>query len=201
MGDFIKSWKFMAIIVGLLTVAAIAGVIYGVTTHTEPGLMAGTPGFGSRDVPINVCPGGYVPDIEGTERAFSAAQDAVNTINQRLGLTVLQVSGPHGDGPCGITVLVGVPSEHSAGHGVVDSGGAAVFDNGSRHCAVTTTNTGTDELLGLVLQHELGHCLGLAHDDYELSIMRPVQSPTPDGAFPPRISDSDRELLRRVFSP
>jgi len=192
MADFIKSWKFMAIIIGLLTLVCGGLVIYGVTTHTEPGLMAETPGFGASDTPIFVCPRSYAPD--GTEHAYTLVESAINTTNTRLGLNVLDYAAPGSAGICHITVVVGAPSEH----GWRDPGGDAVFTAGSRHCDITTSNTGTDEITLLVLQHELGHCLGLDHDPFESSIMRAVQSPT-SGGFPPRITDSDRNLLRHIF--
>ena len=76
-----------------------------------------------------------------------------------------------------------------------------MFTNGQRQCLVTTNNTGTVDMLDLVLQHELGHCLGLAHDDYTESIMYggAGRALRVTSGFPPHISDSDRELLRHQF--
>ena len=49
----------------------------------------------------------------------------------------------------------------------------------------------------------LTYCLGLAHDDFKSSIMRRTQSSssTPMGAWPPRITDHDRDLLRERYAP
>lgn len=214
--EFIKSWKFMAIIIGLLTVICGSLVVYGVTTHTEPGLMETTPGFSAQDTPIAVWVMAYHPDgpdgfdvqpedvpmasPEDQAHALQAVEQAVGVINGRLGFTALDVVHDHRDLAMPmIGVEVGVPSERSPGDGViVDAGGAAMFHAGGRECFVETVNTGTDEILGLVLQHELGHCLGLAHDPFESSIMRTTQTSTSEG-FPPRITDSDRDLLRHVF--
>lgn len=206
MKAFIRSWWFLGIII-LFIVGVIAALTYGITTHTEPGLMRTTPGFTAADLPINVCPGGYVPDVESTRHAFSAAQAAVDVTNQRLGFDALRVSEPHDGTPgCthGVSLLIGVPTDHaSTGYPGVDPGGAALFHAGDRECAITTTNTGTDELLDLVIQHELGHCLGLDHDCWAGSIMCGgsccTLAPTSDGQYPPRIDDSDRDLLRHVF--
>jgi len=63
------------------------------------------------------------------------------------------------------------------------------------------THREAGELLNLTIHHELGHCLGLAHDDFEQSIMRREQSPTPWGQLPPWISDDDRALVRSLYAP
>jgi predicted Zn-dependent protease len=69
-------------------------------------------------------------------------------------------------------------------------------------CEVWTMNVvGPNDLEWLTTYHEMGHCLGLAHDDYEQSIMHPVQRPTADATIPPWISDYDRDLLRERYMP
>jgi len=205
MVEFIKSWKFMAIIVAVLTVVVVVMLVYGITTHTEPGLMTETPGFSAQDTPIGVCTVLYTPDGPGSEEdldnAITLTRDAVHTINQRIGVDVYEYLDAGTPGPCRVRVSVGNPSER----GWRDGGGDAVFHAGDRECMVTTTNTGTNELLSLVIQHELGHCLGLDHDDFAMSIMfggpGNALSPTPAGQFPPRITDSDRALLREFYLP
>jgi hypothetical protein len=66
---------FLGIIIGF-TVLVIALIIYGVTTHTEPGLMAETPGFAASDLPIQVCAGAYQPeaDIESAPRVAATSR-------------------------------------------------------------------------------------------------------------------------------
>lgn len=193
--DFIRSWKFAMIIFAVLCVAAVAGVIYGVVTHTEPGLMPGAPFWTREEMPLPVCVHSYGAEdgIDDPVLAedYDHAVSMITLTNDRLGFAALEPSG--GDA-CLILMTYGVPSEV----GWQEPGGTAEPTRG--YCTVQISNV-TGELKSLVVQHELGHCLGLDHDDWEGSIMRREQSPTPDRAYPPRITDSDRELLRSLYAP
>lgn len=58
-----------------------------------------------------------------------------------------------------------------------------------------------DRLLYLVLQHELGHLVGLSHDDFHMSVMFPIQQ---DDSMRDRMSmayltDFDIALLRELY--
>lgn len=199
----------MVVVVIVLTIAVVVGVVYGVLSHTEPGLMQETPGFTAVDLPIEVRVMAYSEEIgmapqDEHDAALRATSRAVDAINDRLGFVALAVQTLPSMTHTHIGVEIGVPSEHAPADGViVDRGGAAIFHAGGRECYVTTTNTGSDELLQLVLQHELGHCLGLDHDCWSGSIMCGGScctiGSTRAGQYPPRIDDSDRALLRHVF--
>jgi hypothetical protein len=186
----------MIVVGALVLVGAVAGLVYGIATHTEPGLMETTPGFGRDDSPIAVCADSYADD-DAAARAATLA--AAQTVNDRLGFAAYRFVDSYNDTGCRVHVTVGVPTEA----GWRDPGGDATFSNGGRACDVTTSNVPTDDYLSLVLQHELGHCLGLAHDCWNGSVMCGGEcctlEPAPAGAFPPRIDDFDRELLRTVF--
>jgi len=186
---FVKSKTFMAILFVVVTVIAVAGIIYGVATHSEPGFMTITPGWSRSDFPLQVCSKSYVP--AGTEDAASTVADALTTTNGRLGFVALEKSTSD---RCDIDITIGVPTEA----GFTEPGGNARIAN--RHVRIETANV-HGEVLGLVLQHELGHALGLAHDSYEESIMRKVQTETAPRTFPAWISDSDRDLLQDTFGP
>jgi predicted Zn-dependent protease len=61
---------------------------------------------------------------------------------------------------------------------------------------------GTNRLAYLIAVHELGHVIGLAHDDFESSPMYPV---TVDDSGSEvlrtiRVSDSDVRLLRTTYA-
>ncbi len=180
----------IAVLVALAVAAAIALVV-GVATHDEPGLADGVEPWARDRVPLQVCAESYLDTSEDALEAVEDVAAVVDDVNARLGFTVFEVAASD----CDVGVIVGVPAEP----GWMDPGGDARLEPG--FCAVRTSNTGTVEMLALVLEHELGHCLGLGHDDYPASIMYPVASPTPDGQFPPRISDHDRALLRQLYMP
>ena len=180
----------MLVAVAVIFVTALVLVIVGVATHEEPGLM--NPSLRWSHMPLSIGCEGYVPSREDD---CEVAVRTVATINRRLGFTAFRFddSDRHD-----VTITIGVPAEQ----GWMDPGGDAELSNvdgGYVECRVRTANTGTTEMLSLVLHHELGHCLGLDHDDYEQSIMRPIQTPTPDRTIPPWISDYDRGLLRDLY--
>jgi hypothetical protein len=196
-----KRWEFW--VVAGMSVLAAALIAYGVLTHEEPGLMKdGSATWPQELFPLKVSAVSYRADdhtaLTGDHK--DALKSAIKTINGRLSFKALQRVGL--EETASIKVTIGVPQQK----GFVDPGGHFELRTSSLDktqlvaCDVFTSNTGTQELLGLTLEHELGHCLGLAHDPFDASIMREVQSPTPMGAFPPRITDYDREVLRGLYA-
>lgn len=201
----------MIVVLALLFVAAGVLVIVGVATHEEAGLLGWcdetyaeeatqacpAPVWNHTPISITAMSDNPHPPMEPEE----ATRSVVDTINTRLGFELLRYDPDPGH--CmeahSICVRIGEPREDEW----MDTAGDARhhFDGPALHlyCDVRTSNTGTSELLLLVLQHEVLHCIGLAHDDFEASIMRRSQTSTPDGEFPPRITDHDRALLRARF--
>ncbi len=154
----------------------------------EPGFMSTMPHWRADEQPLQICVDGYAepPNLELASRV-------VRTINDRLGFKIYAITPTRAD--CVVIATFGVPAER----GWMDPGGDAristTLESGVR-CEISTANTGTNELLFYTFEHELGHCLGLAHDDWNGSIMRRTQISTPDRQFGPWISDFDRQLIR-----
>lgn len=169
----------------LLAVAA-GLLVYGLYTYDEPGFT--DPAASWSKTPLLIC-------IEQGDKDLVFT--VIASTNTQLGFDALIVN-PRPEDTCDITVRMGVAVEVS----VDEAGGRYVLERHGdtyTHCAVETANTGTTELELLVLEHEMGHCLGLAHDDFDASIMRPVQKPRADGAFPAQFTAWDRELLREKY--
>lgn len=188
--NFLKSRAFLMVLGVILLSVVGALLIYGISSHSEAGMMDTTPEWDRSDFPLKVCARSYAESMPASLDAIEVVGDAVQAINTRLGFMAVINSNICED----IEVVVGAPAEH----GWTDPGGNAVISPG--HCAVQVVNA-HGELRDLAAQHELGHCLGLAHDDFELSIMRRTQQPTPSGQIPPWITDGDRDLLKAAFGP
>lgn len=194
----LRSWQFSFGVFLFIAIAAIVGIVFGVTTHQEPGFMPEGPMWVSpRTRPPSLCVRTYgmTSDDESPMALGSdvrVAEWTVSGINTRLGFEMYRM----GEEPCEVTVTFGAPVQQ----GWQDPGGTATLNRSRETCEVDLANVPTDEMRRSVLEHELGHCLGLAHDEEETSIMRRVQRPTPDGQFPPRISDSDRDTVRNVYN-
>lgn len=186
----------------VLMVVAIVMIVIGVSTHEEPTLIS--PENSWERTPLLVsCQLYGVTAHESPEarrendRACQTVWDVIETVNIRLGFQMLSMTGDVGgvihvsmrspvevgmDGPGGHFDLVGTGTEYE-------------------RCEIRTMNVsgGASDLEWLTVYHEIGHCLGLAHDDYRQSIMFPTQEPTPDRTLPPWISDFDRAALREKY--
>lgn len=194
----LKRWEFWVFVA--LAVGASVLVVVGVATHTEAGLAPLT-----QDVrwvkgmfPLQIQAVSY--SSEGPKDLSklhkSAISSAIATTNERLGFPAYTWDKT---GDMDIDIVVGAPFEQD----YVDNGGTYVLRHNGwdfQSCSIRTINTGTQEILRYVLEHELGHCLGLAHDESNMSIMRPIQRTRGEG-FPPHITDTDRAMLRGMYAP
>lgn len=68
------------------------------------------------------------------------------------------------------------------------------------HVYIRSDVESNDRLLSLVCRHELLHLLGLAHDDFEASIMFPVRTDdTFERMSTAHVTDADRARLRELY--
>lgn len=183
----------MIVVVAALFVAAAVFLVVGITTHEEPGFTSPDHRWAQSAVPLSVGCRSHAAGMEGCD----AVEAAVEAINDRLGFAMLAWRGA--DSTAAIRVVTRAPVDVGADEPGGDyelRGGGSVYEG----CEVWTRNVhAAGDLEMLTAEHELGHCLGLAHDDYEQSIMFPDRAPTPARTLPPWISDHDRALLRARY--
>lgn len=192
---FMKTRNIIMLVAGI-TIFVAAAVVFIVAM-----VVADEPGFMHEDkrwtmMPLDVGCRGHVPERDSD---CEHVQGAIERINRRLDFEALRYRPSGGV----INVILGTPAEPSWD----EPGGVAELHwEGDRlvSCDVRTINTGSAEILDQTIEHELGHCLGLADDRCnesgpQTSIMCDVQRPVPMGTFPPHITDSDRALLREAY--
>lgn len=191
---------------GILLVVAIVMLVIAITQDDDPGFV--NPDNRWAYVPISV----RCENYDGSAARCERVVEAIDAINDRVGveLFLYQELAPAADpGSADIDVTIGVPQSvvESNGHDVSPRhrGGFSVLTGENQiytHCGVQTSNSGNDEMAFLVLYHELGcHCLGLAHDESDESICRPVQRPSESLAGRAWLNDHDRQLLRDKYGP
>jgi len=196
----------MLVFAAVLVLLAVVLLVVGVLTRDEPGLKYPEASWSKEAFPLLVEVDAYAGvSPEEVKKARTAVSEAVKITNDQLGFEAFKVVGlvAHSH----VFVQIGVPQqvgqEPIDGVIVESAGGAALLsgeeNQGAKHwtgCFVQTSNT--VDLLEQVLRHELGHCLGLAHDEHQGSIMYPVQR---GHNFLPSITDHDREILRNRYAP
>lgn len=200
----------MVVVAALVLVAAIVGVIVGVSTHTEPGLQ-------------NVCwmPDGHAqvqnltcehPEELRWDRTHfpltvsgptddSTIPSAVEFVNQEMGCVVLSWEPTRGS-TAEVTVE---PNATLDVGGAFERGGGTIFTRGASgrmEASVLLAPVGSDFLRERVLVHEFGHVLGLAHDPFQASIMYATYDPSVDDdthvdIF--RFTDNDRQLIHNLY--
>ena len=189
----------MGLVLGLAVVCA-GLVAYGVLTHEEPGFKNPSMAWDKAKFPLPIAAGTYSSegDTDLTKEHRATLKHSMDSLNRRAGFKVVRWAK---EGERGlIRMSLGGPTDETwespGGHYVLHGNGAT---KEWLSCTVQTANTGTLELLYLVLYHEMGHCLGLDHDDYKASIMHPTLAM--GGTFSPWISDFDKGLLFKTYAP
>lgn len=142
------------------------------------------------DIPLSV-------RATGTTGEIDTLTSAISLINDQVGCQLLELSDPAtSDRSLDVLVSFGVPMTSGQDH----PGGSVQFrrDALQRQTAYVDVYASAlnADMLHKVLAHELGHVLGLAHDDWDGSIMRPMQ--TTEVGFV-RLSDYDQNLLAEMY--
>jgi hypothetical protein len=188
MKDWLKKW-WPQVLLAFGCCLATSAVVYGVLTHQEAGF---TPGGSTRwerpDFPLTI----FVADQDEKwdDENSEALHSAVGTINFRLGFPAFRVVGTDRPDPK-ISMQLQVPYEK----GKMETSGLATCEKG--WCKVQICNVPTVTEMTLAIRHELGHVLGLAHDDFEDSLMYGGEL-NADQQY--RLTDYDRSIIRARYS-
>ena len=214
--DFLKKHWVMVAIFAATTIAAVALIIYGVTTHTEPGLQRvcwdqqraqyegepNLPCVPHEDLiwPTNQMPITITVTAESESERVQGehtVQAAADVWNGQTGFEIFRFVESGGDA----IVHWGAPFE--VGHSRGSEGGWVQhrIEDGRLLADVGIIHVATNRLAYLVTIHELGHLIGLAHDSYEASPMFPI---TRDDSDDRRmratvVSSWDKNVIRGIY--
>ena len=185
-------------LVAFIVIAVIASIAlyYGITHHTEP-TVTDSGQWSREDFPLQVhiqryTAEGLIPD------EIAVGVDAMEDVNRQLGFAAfIQAVSPE---QAKVRLILGHPPEEGwdmrGGHFILRGEGGMFTD-----CDAFSSNVPEYPVHVRVLVHELGHCLGLVHDESEYSVMYPYQldyAGTED-IPPPRITTDDRQALRALY--
>lgn len=199
----------LAVFFGVFCLLCIGLVIFGVTQHTEPGLMMVCWNANGEAEFDTACGDeaseirwDRVPLVVDSEVEDEALNSAVSTFNSQVGCEMLRLS----TGSVVPNVTVNTDSVFDVGSPDVIGGMTSFtrYANGTVSAEVNVAAVTNSYLRQRVLVHEFGHVFGLAHDNFESSVMFPVQSfdelGTGSGTMDfIRLTDFDRSLLARLY--
>jgi len=132
-------------------------------------------------IPILVCAEDYEESVAG----------AVELFNSRTDMGLFSMS----DYPCDVFVQASaVDSDGPDGRA-----GEAYLDESEMTCRIDLLRPLNIRQAMFVVYHELGHCVGLAHDEFTMSVMHPRAPDFADSVPPPWLSDKDSEALRERY--
>jgi predicted Zn-dependent protease len=197
-----KWWILIAVVVFVL---AGGGVLWGVLTHKEPGFMEVCWQHGQavytnceQTLPLkwskSQLPLTYYIDFDRHHKVYvESVTGAAKSWNQEIGVEVFKRVEKREDAK--VVVKWGSVSGNAGGH--TSHRGD---DSGPKSAEVVLVDASDVRAVYRFAMHELGHVLGLAHDDFESSVMYAV-APDQTGPYLKFIlpSDHDKKLLQETL--
>lgn len=179
----------------LLSVASTCEV--GDTT----GFIPGSAEWSIWNIPLQIRVEDYPAREPSSAHRRSAAQ-AVAAFNDAAGLTLYEITTDPMRG-ADVVLTFDAPSRPELDPGVLgyaERQEEPDFEGEVRlvGCTIGLTDAYEIALTSLIIQHELGHCVGLAHDQTRASIMYPELA-VPDSGFPPALTGADAKRLRQRY--
>ena len=203
----------MIVVLVVIFVAAGAGVLVGVLTHEEPGLLTaceradGVFDYGGEckevtwdreQFPLQVHATSDNPFVPNEPQ--EATESVIDLLNSRLGFSAFEWTDE-----VDADVMIEIGVAQTVNTNMDDSNGDTSHfrrSDGRLACRIRTWNTGSLEMLDKALTHELSHALGLAHDPFaDSAVSEERLRPDGDRLTRLRITDHDRALLRSRYAP
>lgn len=201
--------KLMLIFVAVLTVVAGILIAVGVMKHKENDLLHvvwtdgkvsayfDEPGEGrdalvwkDTDFPLRV----KVLNVDRTPQwRMDALKASVRSFNTQLRCDIFEIVSS-GDGD--VFIELEAPREVWTQNLHAGSTTHYISANGSMKANIEIYGVPNMEAALNAIEHELGHAVGLAHDDFEMSLMHP--NAVSNSQFS-RLTDHDKKTLRNLY--
>jgi hypothetical protein len=198
-----KRWMWYVIAAVVFALAG-GGVLYGVLTHREPGFMdvcwkkgyalysgceKTTPlKWSKADLPLT-----YYIDFDETHKVYvESVTTAALAWNREIGAEVFK----RAEDKSKAKVLVQWGSVRDNAGGSTQHTGD---DSGPKQAVVTLVDASDVRAVHRYAMHELGHVLGLAHDDFKSSVMYPIAPGMTEEMTFILPSDADKKLLQETY--
>lgn len=197
-----KTWVWY-LIGAIVFVLAGGGVLYGVLTHKEPGLMkvcwtGGQAVYAGADCTTELKWTKQRLPLKYAINFDAAHKDYVNSVKAGADLWNKEIGTPlfvFTDKVAEAKIIVEWGSVSGNAGGYTSHKGTT----GPESATITLTEATDIHAVYRYAAHEFGHVLGLAHDDFESSIMFPTQPGMTGDMKLVLPSDADKKLLQGLY--